>query len=417
MESQTMRIKSYFAGTVEDAMAMGRSELGPDAMLVNSRPTTPDTHHLGEYEVVVATDIATVAAAEAPVGAPLARSLSRRPLGDKLSMDVAGLKKELEGMRRALNRSAFGSSNWRTASPDLTDAYAALAAAEVTPELVQDIVNAAQQRLAGPSVGKENGRQRSANHTDSGALDRSVGEELESRIAADPALGRGEARPRIVALVGPPGSGKTTTLAKLAVSHGLAARRPVLLLSVDTYRIGAAEQLRSFAAILGVGFQPLETVTALAQAIEENRGKELIFIDTPGLTRADLAEFSSLSRFLSTRTDIDTQLVVSSSMKSADLSRVVDDFNVFGPGRLIFTRLDETASCGALLNESVRTGKPVSFMGTGQRIPEDLEPATRSRIADLILGRQEGRDPSRQDVPRESRYRLARESAAHQMDL
>src|SRR5208337_4770648 len=101
-----------------------------------------------------------------------------------------------------------------------------------------------------------------------------LAEELTSRFQVQPVLGRGEANPRIVALVGPPGCGKTTTLVKLAVNYGLAARRPVMLLSMDTYRVAAAEQLRSYAAILGVGFQVVETVAALAQNLEENRGKE-----------------------------------------------------------------------------------------------------------------------------------------------
>jgi flagellar biosynthesis protein FlhF len=221
-----------------------------------------------------------------------------------------------------------------------------------------------------------------------------VAEELESRIRVEPLLGRSEARSRIVALVGPPGAGKTTTLVKLAVNYGLAGRRPVLLLSADTYRVAAAEQLRSFATILGVGFQVVDTVVALAQTIEENRGKELIFIDTPGLATGDVADFGGLAQFLSTSTDIDTQMVVSSSMKSADLSRVVDSFEAFRPQRLIFTKLDETGSFGPILNESVRTGKPLSFFATGQRIPEDLEAASRGRLAELILGGQGSRAQS-----------------------
>jgi flagellar biosynthesis protein FlhF len=211
-------------------------------------------------------------------------------------------------------------------------------------------------------------------------------EELESRVTVEPLLGRGESRPRIVSLVGPPGCGKTTALVKLAVSYGLAARRPVLLLSIDTYRVAAAEQLRSYAAILGVGFHVAETVTALAQAIEENHGKELILVDTPGLGLDETADHSSLARFLSSRNDIDTHMVVSSSMKSADLSRVVDGFELFHPRRLIFTKLDETGSFGPILNEAVRTGKPLSFFTTGQRIPEDLQAATKNRLAELILG-------------------------------
>jgi len=154
---------------------------------------------------------------------------------------------------------------------------------------------------------------------------------------------------------------------------------------MDTYRVAAAEQLRCYSAILGVGFQLVETVAALAQAIEENRGKELIFLDTPGLGTGEMANYSSLAQFLSTREDIDTQLAVSCSMKSADLSRVVDGFEMFRPQRIIFTKVDETASFGTILNESVRTGKPLSFFATGQRIPEDLEAATKSRVAEFIL--------------------------------
>jgi flagellar biosynthesis protein FlhF len=154
---------------------------------------------------------------------------------------------------------------------------------------------------------------------------------------------------------------------------------------MDTYRVAAAEQLRSYAAILGVGFQVLGTLAALAQAIEENRGKELILIDTPGFGFGDLDAAADLAQFLSTRQDIDTQLVLPCSMKSADLTRMVDAFDVFRPQRLLFTKVDETSSFGPIVNESARTGKPVSFLATGQRIPEDLETASASRLVDLIL--------------------------------
>jgi flagellar biosynthesis protein FlhF len=159
----------------------------------------------------------------------------------------------------------------------------------------------------------------------------------------------------------------------------------VVLLSADNYRVAAAEQLRAYAAILGVGFEALQTVAALAQAIEENRGKDLILIDTPGLGPAEIEDSMGLAPFLSTRSDIDVQLVVPASMKPADLSRVVDAFGAFAPRRLIFTRLDETGSYGPVFTEAVRTGRPLSFFAGGQRIPEDLQTATAALLVDLLL--------------------------------
>jgi flagellar biosynthesis protein FlhF len=364
-----MKIKSYFASTVEEAMAQARQELGPDAMLVNSRKSSLETRHLGTYEVVFAGEMPPGKPEETPAAGP-----PQPESADRLSRQMTELKRELEGVRRTISRSALAPAAWCDSSPDMADAYGALTASEVSPELAREIIQSAAARISQAGSGKLPFPFRGA-----------LVEELEARIRVEPVLGRREGRPRIVALVGPPGGGKTTTLVKLAVNYGLAARRPVLLLSMDTYRVAAAEQLRCYSAILGVGFQLVETVAALAQAIEENRGKELIFLDTPGLGTGEMANYSSLAQFLSTREDIDTQLAVSCSMKSADLSRVVDGFEMFRPQRIIFTKVDETASFGTILNESVRTGKPLSFFATGQRIPEDLEAATKSRVAEFIL--------------------------------
>jgi flagellar biosynthesis protein FlhF len=366
-----MKLKSYFADSVENAMAQARQELGPDAMLVNSRKSSIETRHLGTYEVVFVSE--APAGGEADPPAPPARASS--PDSDRLAQEMAELKRELEGMRRTLNRSALAPATWRDSSADASDAYAALAAAEVSPELAREIVQGAESRLSRAGGAKSPSAFRGA-----------LVEQLEARVKVQPSLGRGDARPRIVALVGPPGCGKTTTLVKLAVNYGLAARRPVMLLSIDTYRVAAAEQLRSYSAILGAGFHLVETVASLAQTLEENRGKELIFLDTPGLGPAEMAGYSTLAQFLSSREDIDTHLTVSCSMKSADLSRVMDGFEVFRPQRILFTKLDETVSYGPILNECVRTGKPLSFFTAGQRIPEDLEAAAKGRVAELILG-------------------------------
>src|SRR4051812_40093160 len=118
-----MRIKSYFSRTVEDAMASARQELGAEAMLVNTRKASPESRHLGDYEVVFATLDQQSEASPSAAPAP-------QPAGDRLSMEVAELKKELEGMRRALTRTAYAPAQWAGVPQDISDAYAALTAAE-----------------------------------------------------------------------------------------------------------------------------------------------------------------------------------------------------------------------------------------------------------------------------------------------
>jgi flagellar biosynthesis protein FlhF len=205
-------------------------------------------------------------------------------------------------------------------------------------------------------------------------------EEMESRFTVAPEIGR------VAALVGPPGAGKTTTLIKLAITQGLAARRQVRLISTDHYRIAAAAQLQTYAEILGAPFTLAETSTALAHAIEAAPSDALVLIDTPGFTAVSLEESGGdLCRFLQSRQDIDTHLVLTAAMRLSDLHRTVDLFRVFGPAKLLFTHLDETDSTAAIFSEAGRTAIPLSFFATGQLVPEDLESATKDRVTRSLV--------------------------------
>jgi flagellar biosynthesis protein FlhF len=241
--------------------------------------------------------------------------------------------------------------------PELANAFSMLAAAEVDADLAYDLIG----KLGSPF------RQEA------------LRAELGRLLTVDAGIGR------TVALVGPPGAGKTSTLVKLAVQYGIASRKACQILTVDTLRVGASDQLRSYAAILGVGFQVLETTTALARALDDQQQKDLILIDTPGLSANDLEGFEDLAEFLSTYPGIDTHLVLPASMRTSDLKRVAGHYEIFKPAKLLFTRLDETETFGPILSQSIRSGKPMSLLTRGQRIPEDLEEATRDLILDLVL--------------------------------
>ena len=332
-----MKLKSYFSGTVEAAMELARRELGEDALLVNARPATPEAKHLGAYEVVFG-------AVSAPVAPPVA-ALSDRQGDSRLTRDVAEMKREIERLANCLTRAAADS-----AQPEL---YSRLVANELDPMIAQAV---------------------------------NAGAPLEQFFETDATLGRPGAARAVVALVGPPGSGKTTTLVKLAARYGLASRKPAHIISADVFRIAAADQLRSLAGILGMGCDVVETPGALAQSLEEQRSKDFVFIDTPGLARGEMEDGADLARLIASHPEVDTHLVLPVSMKAADLARVVERYEIFQPKKLIFTRLDETERFGAIVNEASRRSLPVSFLATGQQIPDDLEPASKRWLTGLVMG-------------------------------
>src|SRR5262249_42467105 len=158
-----------------------------------------------------------------------------------------------------------------------------------------------------------------------------------------------------------------TTLVKLAARFGLVSKKPAHIITADVFRIAAADQLRSLAGILGIGCDVVETPVALAQTLEEHRSKDLVFIDTPGLVRDEMEDGADLARLIATHPEIDTHLVVSASMKPADLARVIDRYQVFQPKKLLFTRIDETESFGPMVSEASRRSLPLSFLATGQQ--------------------------------------------------
>lgn len=389
-----MRLKSYFAETIEAALEQARKELGPEAMLVYSREALPEARYLGRYEVVLALPAAPPNGQPPAPGAPRPRegvveqapAAGEDPQLARLAREVAWLKGEIERMSAAAARTRRAETRRR--APELAMLLERLGEAGLAEEITEELIRRLEARpeldawLSSP---------------DTAVLETLLRDELGSMFATDARLGVDEASPCVVALVGPPGSGKTTTLVKLAVAYGLARRRPVKLVSTDMWRLGGAEQLRSYAAILGVPFETAETPGALAMALEELRARHLVLIDTPGCAGGDQEAMAELEALLGGRTDIDIHLTLSASMKPADLRVAIARYERLRPSKLLFTRLDETASPGTIVSESIRTAMPVSFLGNGQRIPEDLLEAGREQILDLVLAAAAGQGGPRRE--------------------
>jgi len=380
-----MRMKSFFAPTVQDAMELARVEMGPDALLVNSRKAPPEAQGMGEYEVVFAmlpgrAEGTSEGAIEAP------EQMTPPATEDPVLRELTRLRKQIDEMGSSLNEINAQAYSWAVPAAEFAEAFSRLMEAGFSVDVAKRVVKQAHARLDGDPASWSRRKT-----FDRDAVEQAVRAELERLLSTDAGFDSTSNKSRVMALVGGPGSGKTATLVKLAVRYGVSASRPVHLISADTNRVGAAEQLRTYAAIIGATFDSVDTTRALQQAIEANREKGLILIDTPGYAAADMEEAAELARFLAQHPAIEVQLVAPASMRAADLSGVVDRFDIFAPAKLIFTRLDETSAWGGVIGESVRTGKAISFLGTGQQIPEDLEPATAERLLGRVLERRNER--------------------------
>ncbi len=377
-----MRMKSFFAPTVQDAVEQARLELGPDALLVNSRKAPPEAQGMGEYEVVFAVLPESGDAQETREGTvePAERGKSVA-VEDPVLRELARLRKQMDEMGSSLTEINAQTYSWAVPAPEFAETLSRLVDGGFSADVAKRVVKQAHARL---DTDASTWSRRKVFDRDS--IEEAVRTELEALVSTGAELDA--EKPQVVALVGPPGGGKTTTLVKLAVRYGISSSRPVYLISTDTNRVGGAEQLRSYAAIIGAGFQAVETTRMLQQALETRRGKGLVLIDTQGYAAQEMEEATELSRFLAQDRTIEAHLVAPASMRSADLNSMIDRFEAFAPAKLIFTHLDETSALGAAVSASVRSGKAISFLGTGQQIPEDLEAATATRLLENVLERR-----------------------------
>jgi flagellar biosynthesis protein FlhF len=187
------------------------------------------------------------------------------------------------------------------------------------------------------------------------------------------------------ALIGPTGVGKTTTLAKLAALYRLKAHKKITLITVDTYRIGAVDQLKTYAAILQLPLEVAYQPEDLRRIIENNKHQDLLLIDTVGRSPNDSRHLEELRDFLAVHPQLQTHLLLSATTKEQDLAKIVQQFSFHPIASYIFTKLDETEAYAPIFNQLLRDRKPLSYLTNGQKVPEDIELATKVRVANLVL--------------------------------
>jgi flagellar biosynthesis protein FlhF len=195
-----------------------------------------------------------------------------------------------------------------------------------------------------------------------------------------------EDKPARIALVGPTGVGKTTTLLKLAGDFSLCRGKKVTILTADTFRLGAVEQLKAFSRVFKVGLRVALSPEEMIEALTELGGEDLILIDTPGGSQRDHLHQSQVEGFLQAAEPSAIHLVLSATSRASVIKECIKTFSALNADRLIFTKLDEAARLHEAFAAALGSGLPISYLGCGQEIPDDLEAATEERLAELMIG-------------------------------
>jgi flagellar biosynthesis protein FlhF len=351
-----MQIRKFTAPDMRQALAAIKQELGPDAVVVATRRVR-GSGLLGPslLEVTAATDDGGIRIGARALELPAANGGASRDTDgldeQESGQELGALRSEVRELRRLLSGVRAFDGGGRDPVADR------LVAADVAPDIAARLVTQAARLRTGLE----------------GVLTLHLGE---------PAY-RSPQGPSRLALVGPTGVGKTTTIAKLAAEAALARGLRVALVTLDTYRVGAIEQLRQFANLMRVPLEVARDAGELTRAVEAHRAADLTLIDTAGRNPGDERQVPMLADALG-RAGATVHLTLAAATRRSELRACLDRYLPLSPRALLFTKLDEAVSLGALVNARAWCALPLSYITFGQRVPEDIARAHAGELASRL---------------------------------
>lgn len=278
---------------------------------------------------------------------------------------------------RAVRPADASSGDTAVSTGPVFDLYIQLLNNQVSTDVADELTSAVRDELTSEEL------------SDPGTVRESLLRHLAKRIVVAPPSqppARSEVgRPTVLALIGPTGVGKTTTVAKLAANLKLRYGRRVGLITADTYRIAAVEQLRTYADIVGLPLKVVLSSQDLASAIDALSSCDIVLLDTAGRSQHDAARLDELAELLAAARPDACHLVLSLAASESVIVAAAERFGTLGPQKLILTKLDEAVDFGVIANIARRVHLPLSHVTTGQEVPDHIEPANAERLARLVL--------------------------------
>jgi len=381
-----MNLQTFRAATMHEALLMVRRELGPDAAVLSTRRLRGRWFGLlpRQIEVTAARGVNVPSRLPKPVEKttkPMPAPTPARPSVEipvveqtKLSHQVQTQLSTLEAMVKDLCRRSGGGGGHRERwSEPLFRVFTDLLDADLDEETARELVEGLcdDPRAAGVS--------------DPTALKSLVASRIESEMRLSGPIVVTPGVRRVVALVGPTGVGKTTTIAKLAANFRLKEKRRVGLITVDTYRIAAVEQLRTYADIIDLPMHVVSTPREMRKTVEQMSHLDLILLDTAGRSPKDEVRIQELKSFLGEAAADEIHLVLSSTGGARTLLQTAERFAAVGATSLILTKLDEAVGAGNVLPLVRQGGLPLSYLTDGQNVPDDIHTAEAGWLARRIL--------------------------------
>jgi len=357
-----MHIKRFTGSTVKEAIKAIKAEFGENALVLSTKRLGKGLH-----EVVAAIDYDLSSPIDLDIEAD--RRLKTATAG------AAKGSRARDGVDPVVRRDIKELKDlcWTMINQGRGPVSGALAKLEA-----EFVANGVDKRLARNVLA---GTFKGAKAGDISAMKSLLRKRIYDRISvSDPLAQKGN-----VMFIGPTGVGKTTTIAKLAAIHALKKKRKVALLTMDTYRIAAAEQLKVYGKIIGLPVEVARNAGELSVLLKTHSDKDHVFIDTAGRSRKNAEHLRVLRSVAEVDPGIRFNLVLSVLTRDEGLYRCINGFKSLPIDSLTFTKLDEASVFGPILNSMVMSGRPVAYLTTGQRVPEDIELATRENVLNYVM--------------------------------